>query len=102
MLPIGPAQVWTLIIGWVFVSGLFGFVLMGIDKAKAQRKSWRIPEKTFFKLALAGGAFGVVAGSGVFHHKTLKNSFMEVIFLIAVVWIFVLFGLQSLLGPPQI
>ena len=79
---------------WILV---VGFIFMGIDKVKARRKSWRIPEKTLFTLALAGGAFGIVVGSGVFHHKTSKGSFMGVVLLIAVVWVLVIVGLQSLL-----
>lgn len=47
-----------------------GFAAMGIDKAKAKRRAWRIPEKTLFFLALAGGSAGAWAGMYVFHHKT--------------------------------
>ncbi len=92
--------VWTLVIGWLVLSGFIGFVLMGVDKARAQDGSWRIPERTFFRLAAIGGAFGVVLGSGVFHHKTLKDSFIEIILVIAVIWAVVLVGLLRLIGPP--
>jgi uncharacterized membrane protein YsdA (DUF1294 family) len=91
---------WALIIAWLVLAGLVGFSLMGIDKARAQNGSWRIPERVFFRLALVGGAFGIVLGSSVFHHKTLKDSFIEVVLLIAIAWVAVLFGLQRLLGPP--
>ena len=49
---------------------LLGFLLMGIDKRKAKKKKWRIPEKTLFLAALAGGSPGCIAGMYVFHHKT--------------------------------
>jgi uncharacterized membrane protein YsdA (DUF1294 family) len=73
---------------------------MGIDKARARDRSWRIPERVLFRLGAVGGVFGIIAGSGVFHHKTLKGSFIGVILIIAVVWIVALLGLLRLLGPP--
>ena len=91
---------WTLVIGWLALTCFIGFILMGIDKARAQDGQWRIPERVFFRLALVGGAFGVVLGSGVFHHKTSKDSFLGVVLLITVAWVAVLLGLERLLGPP--
>lgn len=78
-------------LGWLFVSGLAGFILMGVDKARAIDRAWRIPEVTFFTLALFGGAFGVLLGSSIFHHKTHKVSFMGVVILSAVLWLGILF-----------
>lgn len=43
---------------------------MGIDKEKAKRGSWRIPEKTLFLLAIIGGSIGSIIGMQVFRHKT--------------------------------
>ncbi len=91
---------WTAVIGWLVLSGFVGFLMMGIDKARAQDGSWRIPEKTFFRLAMIGGALGMLAGSSVFHHKTLKDSFLEIVLVIGVGWVIVLLGLERLLGPP--
>lgn len=51
------------------------FALMGIDKYKAKRGLWRIPEKTLFGLAIAGGSVGGILGMRVFRHKTRHNSF---------------------------
>jgi uncharacterized membrane protein YsdA (DUF1294 family) len=73
---------------------------MGIDKARAQDWSWRVPESIFFRLAMVGGVFGIVAGSSVFHHKTVKGSFIGIILIIAVFWVVALVGLLKLLGPP--
>jgi len=92
--------VWQLVIGWLTLTGLVGFFSMGIDKARAQTGQWRISEKAFYILALVGGVFGVAAGSSVFHHKTLKDSFLEVVLVIVVLWLLVLAGLQELMGPP--
>ena len=45
-------------------------MVMGIDKEKAKAKEWRIPEKTLFGIALAGGGLGVWLGMEMFRHKT--------------------------------
>lgn len=47
-----------------------GFVLMGVDKWKAQRGRWRIPEKTLFLPPILGGTVGAILGMRFFHHKT--------------------------------
>ena len=47
-----------------------GFALMGIDKNRAKRHAWRIPEKTLFLCAILGGSLGTTAGMYFFHHKT--------------------------------
>ena len=57
---------------WIYllVINIIGFLIMGIDKAKARADAWRIPEKTLFIIALIGGAFGMWCGMYSFHHKT--------------------------------
>ncbi len=50
-------------------------MLMGIDKKKAEKGKWRIPEKTLFAVAILGGAAGSIAGMKVFRHKTKHNKF---------------------------
>ena len=51
------------------------FALMGIDKYKAKRGLWRIPEKTLFLTAALGGSMGGILGMKTFRHKTRHNSF---------------------------
>ncbi len=46
------------------------FCLMGIDKRRARKHMWRIPEKTLFLAAILGGSAGAVAGMHIFRHKT--------------------------------
>ena len=55
---------------WLAVINLAAFAVYGIDKAKARRGAWRIPEKTLFLLPLLGGSIGALLGMRVFHHKT--------------------------------
>lgn len=49
---------------------VIGFFAMGVDKAKARAKAWRIPEKTLLTIAVIGGGLGVWLGMEVFRHKT--------------------------------
>ena len=51
------------------------FTLMGIDKYKAKRGLWRIPERTLFLTAALGGSMGGILGMKTFRHKTRHNSF---------------------------
>ena len=55
---------------WLAALNLIAFILMGLDKWKARRGAWRIPEKTLFLAALVGGALGGTVGMHLFHHKT--------------------------------
>ena len=59
-------------IGWgiLLVMNLIGFASMGIDKKRAIRKEWRIPEKTLFLFCLLGGGLGSTFGMYTFRHKT--------------------------------
>ena len=49
---------------------------MGIDKHKAKKKQWRIPEKTLFLSAILGGSIGALYGMHLFRHKTKHKSFV--------------------------
>ncbi len=63
---------------------IISFAAMGIDKRRAIRRAWRIPELTLFILAIAGGSLGAFCGMHLFHHKTKH-------------WYF-LYGLPLILG----
>ncbi|MBE5828047.1 MAG: DUF1294 domain-containing protein [Butyrivibrio sp.] len=56
--------------GFLIVMNIIGFASMGIDKKRAQRSAFRIPEATLFAIALIGGSLGSILGMRVFHHKT--------------------------------
>ncbi|HBA62548.1 MAG TPA: DUF1294 domain-containing protein [Lachnospiraceae bacterium] len=45
-------------------------IVMGVDKRKAIKRAWRIPESTLFVLAIIGGSVGSIIGMHLFHHKT--------------------------------
>lgn len=66
---------WQTAVIYLIVINIFGFLIMGFDKWKAKRGSWRIPEKTLFTVTLIGGGFGTIAGMYTFRHKTKKLYF---------------------------
>ena len=64
------------IIIYLIVINLFGFFIMWLDKRKAKRNEWRIPEKTLFIITALGGGIGTIAGMYTFRHKTQKIAFV--------------------------
>jgi len=48
--------------------------LMHDDKQKAINKEWRVSEKDFFTLAIAGAPIGIEIGMYAFRHKVSKAS----------------------------
>ena len=55
---------------------IIGFFIMWLDKQKARKGSWRIPEKTLFIITAIGGGIGTTTGMYVFRHKTKKLNFV--------------------------
>ena len=51
------------------------FIVYGIDKYKAKKAKWRIPEATLLLLAVLGGSIGTWMGMKVWHHKTMHKKF---------------------------
>ena len=77
-----------IIIGYLLTVNVFGFVLMFVDKKRAQNNQWRIKEATLFLSAAIGGSIGSMLGMKVFRHKTKHMSFligMPAIFIVQVV-----------------
>ena len=61
---------------YVLAINLFGFFIMWLDKRKAKKGRWRIPEKTLFLITALGGGIGTILGMYVFRHKTQKLNFV--------------------------
>ena len=64
---------------WIFLLlaavNLLAFVLYGVDKLKAKKGAWRIPEATLLLVAFLGGSLGALLGMEVFRHKTKHAKF---------------------------
>ena len=64
-----------LIIIYLIAINVITFLVYGIDKWKAKRSKWRIPEATLLGLAVIGGSIGAWLGMKVWHHKTMHKKF---------------------------
>ncbi|MBE6702155.1 MAG: DUF1294 domain-containing protein [Ruminococcaceae bacterium] len=64
---------------------LINFTLYGLDKYKAKRKLWRIPEKVLLGCSFLGGAIGGTVAMSLFRHKT-KHWYFWAVNIIGLAW----------------
>ncbi len=80
------------IILYLLAINIAAFIAFGIDKYKAKRDKWRIPESTLLTMAVLGGSIGALAGMKIWRHKTLHNKFrigipvILVLQIIVIIW----------------
>lgn len=60
---------------YLLIINAAGFLLMLVDKFKAKKNLWRIPEATLMGVAAIGGSIGSLAGMYTFRHKTRHPKF---------------------------
>lgn len=83
------------IIIYLIVINLIGFLSMLLDKRKARKHKWRIPEKTLFYITFLGGGIGTTVGMYLFRHKTQKSRFIilfptiTIVEIILIVYVFI-------------
>ena len=68
-------NVHMIIIYYLLAINAVAFFAYGIDKLKARKGWWRIPEATLLLLAIIGGSIGAWLGMKVWHHKTMHRKF---------------------------
>ena len=61
---------------YLIAINLVTYFIYGIDKLKAKRGRWRIPESMLLTLAVVGGSIGALLGMLVFRHKTKHKKFI--------------------------
>jgi uncharacterized membrane protein YsdA (DUF1294 family) len=71
------------VLGIYGVASLVTFVAYGVDKRRAVRGEWRIPERRLHLMERGGGGPGARAGQAVFRHKRCKGAYMAVFGAIA-------------------
>ena len=64
------------VVYYLLIVNVVAFFMYGIDKRKAIKDKWRIPEKVLLGMSVIGGAVGSFLGMVMFHHKTRKWKFM--------------------------
>lgn len=84
-----------LLITYLLIINAAAFLLMLIDKWKARKNRWRIPEATLMTVAALGGSIGSLLGMYTFRHKTRHPKFtlgiplILALQLVAVTWLLI-------------
>lgn len=60
----------TVLFLYLLLTNFLGFFAMYTDKQRAKKRAFRIPESTFFTIAIIGGSIGCILGMYLFRHKT--------------------------------
>lgn len=85
-----------LILLYLLIINAVGFLLMLVDKFKAKKNLWRIPEATLMLVAAIGGSIGSLIGMYTVRHKTKHLKFtlgiplILAVQIVLVVWLFLL------------
>lgn len=79
-----------ILLSYIALMTLVGLLSMYIDKRKAIKHKWRIPEKTLFFISLLGGSIGSNLGMQLFRHKTKHWYF--VVFMPMILILHILLG----------
>lgn len=81
------------ILVYLVIINVFGIYIMHLDKRKAKKGYWRIPEATLFITAFIFGSAGVLLGMRLFHHKTRHFKFVVGIPSILIIQLYLLYKL---------
>ena len=76
-----------IIVLYLLLVNLIAFALYGIDKRRAIKHQFRIPEKTLLWMSRIGGGVGSWLGIKVFRHKTKHARFRIAVPLWTIIWI---------------
>lgn len=79
---------------YLLVMSLAGYAIMGVDKQKARRGHYRIPERTLLLIAFLGGGIGSTFGMLTFRHKTKHIKFA--FFLPFTAFLYLIIGMKIL------
>lgn len=84
-----------LLLAYLLIVNAVGFALMLIDKWKARKNRWRIPEATLMGIAALGGSVGSLLGMYTVRHKTQHPKFtlgiplILAVQIVAATWFFI-------------
>ena len=67
------------------IGSLISFILYGVDKAKAKKRAWRIPEKVLLLWGFLCGSVGALAAMQLFRHKT-KHFYFYFVNVLGLLW----------------
>ena len=64
-----------MLIYYLLAVNVLTFIVYGVDKWKARRGRWRVPEATLMGLAALGSSVGAWLAMQLFRHKTQEKKF---------------------------
>lgn len=76
-----------ILLAYFVLVNLIALILYGVDKVKAVRGSFRIPEKVLLEVMVAGGVFGAILGMFLFRHKIRKPRFIIVAVISSILYL---------------
>lgn len=76
---VGSLQRWPLSWSYLAAINVAAFVLMALDKSRAQVRGLRVPEVLLFLAALLGGSIGTLFAMRLVRHKTASPPFQLVL-----------------------
>ncbi len=65
-----------LLLGYYLIINLILYLAMAVDKKRAVKNAWRIPEKNLYFLAVLGGGVGGLIAMYTKHHKNKHIDFI--------------------------
>lgn len=77
----------NILVIYFIIINLITFFIYGIDKYKAKKELWRIPEKVLISFAFFGGSIGALFGMKIWHHKTKKMKFIILVPLSLIIYV---------------
>ena len=88
-----------IILIYLILINIITCMVFGVDKHKAKKEKWRVPEATLLLLSVIGGSIGALIGMRLFHHKTRKAKFrigvpiiliLQIILVVLIVYLLII------------
>jgi uncharacterized membrane protein YsdA (DUF1294 family) len=84
---------------YLLLINIVTFLVFVIDKRRAVKRKWRIPEKTLLGLSLIGGSAGGLIAMYYFRHKIRKPAFAYGLPMMLLVQVIVILAVGMVFMP---
>lgn len=71
--------------GFLLITSAITFAVYLVDKWKAKRGAWRIPEKALLSLSFFGGGYGGYTAMFLAEHK-IRKTYFHAVNLLGIAW----------------